>query len=128
MTDLTPQMAAEISTKILNSLFNSAANYDKSSEALEMSYWMSIAQTFNGSMDDVDKLPQSLKDEMIHIIDDLRYMLIKFFTVTDATLKFYSIVSKPEHDWSDEEKSIHEYMMMVSKVIDDIDDIKEDHE
>lgn len=117
--ELTPKLANQLSMMTLNSVFSDMDNFTKSSEVLEMIYWRGIVKGLGGDTNDIEKIPSSIRDGIIHTLSELRECLLKYMVISDSTAKFYSIIRRDPDKWSDEEKSIYEYMHEASKYIDE---------
>lgn len=117
MTELTPEQARTMSYGIFNKIYSTST---RGSEELELCYWNGVITELGGSMDHLDLLPNLVKDGLLSSINSLNDSIAKYAMVSDTTIKFYSIIIKPESERSEEEKEIYEYMKSMVKVTKDL--------
>ena len=99
---------------------------------MELTYWNKVLTMLDSNMDSLDNLPTICKDDMQDAIKNLHHSIMRFMLVSNTMIKFFSIVNKPKEEWSDEEKSINDYLTNTLKLIDDMkkkfEDLKKDEE
>ena len=130
--ELSAEQLGIISIETFNALFSKPENFARSAELMELAYWNKVLTLLDSNMEDLDKLPTVCKDGMVDVIKNLHISIVRFMVVSNTTIKYFSIVNKPKEEWTDEEKTINDYLTNTMKLIEDLknnlEDFKKDNE